>query len=96
MVRLPSGDPGIESIAITLGLTPRTLQRHLKDEGTSYRDLRDFFRRTMACQLLSNPKIPIKEIAFLLGYQDLKAFYRAFRRWENHSPMDYRKRHLQG
>jgi AraC-like DNA-binding protein len=90
MVRLPAGDPGIEAVAETLGLNARTVQRRLKDEGTTYRDLRDFFRQTTAQKLLGNPRIPIKEISFLLGYQDLGAFYRAFRRWENCSPMEYR------
>lgn len=90
MVRLPAGDPGIETVAATLGLNARTVQRRLKDEGTTYSDLRDVFRHTTARKLLANPRIPIKEIAFLLGYQDLGAFYRAFRRWEDCSPMDYR------
>ena len=94
MIRLASGDPGIDTIASTLGLNTRTVQRRLKDQGTNYRELRDSFRRTTACQLLTDPRIPIKEIAFLLGYQDLGAFYRAFRRWEASSPRDYRKTHL--
>ena len=96
MVRLPAGDPGIDAIAATLGLNTRSVQRRLKDEHTTYRELRDSFRRTTACKLLANPRVPIKEIAFLLGYQDLGAFYRAFRRWEDDSPMDYRKKHMQG
>ena len=94
MVRLPAGDPGIDTIAGTLGLNSRTVQRRLKDEGTTYRELRDSFRHTTACKLLANPRVPIKEIAFLLGYQELGAFYRAFRRWEDDSPMDYRNKHL--
>ena len=94
MVRLPAGDPGIDTIAGTLGLNLRTVQRRLKDEGTTYRELRDSFRHTTACKLLTNPRVPIKEIAFLLGYQELGAFYRAFRRWEDDSPMDYRNKHL--
>ena len=94
MVRLTAGDPGIDTIAGTLGLNLRTVQRRLKDEGTTYRELRDSFRHTTACKLLTNPRVPIKEIAFLLGYQELGAFYRAFRRWEDDSPMDYRNKHL--
>lgn len=90
MVRLPAGDPGIDAVAAALGMTARTVQRRLKDEGTTYRDLRDSFRQTTARKLLGNPRIPIKEIAFLLGYQDIGAFYRAFRRWEDCAPMDYR------
>lgn len=94
MVRLPAGDPGIDTIAATLGLNTRTVQRRLKEQGTTYRDLRDSFRQTTALKLLANPRVPIKEVAFLLGYQDLGAFYRAFRRWNDCSPMDYRKQHL--
>jgi AraC-like DNA-binding protein len=94
MVRLPAGDPGIDTIAVTLGLNARTVQRRLKAEGTNYRELRDSFRKTTAQKLLANPRVPIKEIAFLLGYQDLGAFYRAFRRWQDCSPMDYRRQHM--
>lgn len=93
MARLPAGDPGVEAVADTLGVNVRALQRDLKAKGTTYRDLRDSFRRTTACRLLQNRRIPIKEIAFLLGYQDLGAFYRAFRRWELCSPAQYRAGH---
>ncbi len=96
MIRLASGDPGIGGIASALGLNARTLQRRLREQGTNYRALCDSFRRATARQLLADPRISIKEISFLLGYQDLGAFYRAFRRWESDSPMDYRKKHLQG
>jgi AraC-like DNA-binding protein len=90
MVRLPAGDPGIEGVAESLGLTVRTVQRRLKEQGTSYRELLDLFRQKTAQKLLANPRVAIKEIGFLLGYQDLGAFYRAFRRWEGCSPLDYR------
>lgn len=96
MVRLPAGDPGIDAVAVTLGMNTRTVQRRLKQEGTTYRNVRDSFRHSTARQLLGNPGVPIKEIAFLLGYQELGAFYRAFRRWETVSPMDFRKKHAPG
>ena len=70
--------------------SPRTLQRRLAREGTSFQEVLDGFRRIMAADLLDHPNLAIKEIAFLLGYSDLSAFYRAFRRWHGQAPDAYR------
>lgn len=88
---LSDGQPGLERLAGRLGVSPRTLQRQLRAEGTTFQEVLDDFRRTMAVDLLANRELAIKEVAFLLGYGDLSAFYRAFRRWYGRSPQSHRR-----
>ena len=87
---LASGQPDLERLAGRLGVSPRTLQRRLRNEGSSFQRAVDEFRREMAASLLDNRQLAIKEVAFLLGYGDLSSFYRAFRRWHDTSPRSYR------
>ena len=88
--KLASGQPDLELLAARLGFSPRTLQRRLQAQGTSFLEVVDDFRREMAASLLDNRQLAIKEVAFLLGYGDLSSFYRAFRRWHGTSPQRYR------
>jgi len=87
---LSSGQPSTARIAATLGVSPRSLQRRLGKEGTAFRRLVDCFRRGMAQVLLSDPRLAVYEVAFLLGYSEPGSFVRAFRRWEGISPYDFR------
>ncbi|QJC53165.1 AraC family transcriptional regulator [Paenibacillus albicereus] len=87
---LPDGRPSIQTAAKTLGLSSRTLQRRLADEGTSFKLLVDEARRELARAYLADARIEIKDIAFRIGFEDSSSFYRAFRRWENATPADWR------
>ncbi len=79
------------SIAKALGMSPRTLQRRLEQQGTSFgRQLEDV-RRTRALQLLGLPRLSVGEVAFMLGYRNPRAFYRSFRRWTGQTPSEYRR-----
>jgi AraC-like DNA-binding protein len=69
----------------------RSLQRRLKEEGTSFMTVLDELRHETAVQLLHDRHIAVYEIAFLLGYFDPSTFFRAFRRWEGESPHEYRR-----
>lgn len=83
--------PGMETVAARLSLEPRTLQRRLADEGTSYSDLVEAVRRSEAMRLLESTDTAIKQIAYLLGYSDPSAFIKSFRRWSEVTPGVYRK-----
>ncbi|HTV24797.1 MAG TPA: AraC family transcriptional regulator [Polyangiaceae bacterium] len=94
---LQSGiDPGIAAIARALGVSPRTLQRALAEENTSYLDVATSARRAAAEQLLRRRELGISEVAFALGFSGSPAFHRAFRRWTGTTPNEFRARELGG
>jgi AraC-like DNA-binding protein len=81
--------PSLELAADIAGLSPRTLQRRLADEGLAYRDLLVETRYETAVDLLENTEHTITEISTLLGYSDSSHFARAFRRRAGVSPREY-------
>jgi AraC-like DNA-binding protein len=89
---LPQGEPKREAVAQALLLSERTLQRRLQEEGTSYQQLLDDTRRELAEQYLAQPNLTLLEIAYLLGFADPSNFFRAFRRWFDATPGEYRAR----
>lgn len=82
--------PRIEQTADRLHATRRTLMRKLKDEGTSYQELKDLVRRDRAVYLLKNRGIAISEVAEAVGFSDPAVFARAFKNWTGVSPKEYR------
>lgn len=91
---LTGGRPDIKTIASELGMSNRTLQRRLTDEGTSFKHLLTQVRHELAREYLGDPSVEIKEVAFLIGYEDQNSFYRAFRLWEGDTPSNWRTEHL--
>jgi AraC-like DNA-binding protein len=87
---LSAGRPDIQTIANELGMSDRTLQRRLTEEGTSFKQLLSYARREKALEYLSDPLLDLKEVAFLLGYEDQNSFFRAFRQWEGDTPSNWR------
>ena len=71
-------------------MTPRTLQRRLEAVGTTYQELLDDVRRQSARRLLSNTDLDAGEVAFLLGFEELNSFTRAFHTWEGTTPTRWR------
>lgn len=90
MLGKQGGFPSLQVTARLLNLTPRTLHRRLQDEGTSYRDILEDIRHTLAIEHLRTGRLTIQEIAFMLGYDDQANFRRAFKRWEGVPPTAYR------
>lgn len=88
---LASGRAGIDEVAQSLAMTPRSLQRRLADEGKHFSDLVEDTRRDLAVQYLRDPRLSLTDAAFLVGYSDLTAFHRAFRRWFNQTPLAYQR-----
>ena len=78
-------EPSLESIAKLLASSPRTLRRHLEQEGTSLRAVLDDVRRERADELLARG-VAVKEIAFQLGFSEPSAFSRAYKRWTGRAP----------
>lgn len=83
---LPAGDSAITTIARQLAVSPRTLQRQLHAEGTSYQAVLSETRERLARHYLADSSRTTAEIAYLLAYDDTNSFYRAFRTWTGHTP----------
>jgi AraC-like DNA-binding protein len=86
-------DPSADKIAAALGMGCRSLQRRLREHGTSYVEVLSDTRRELAMAYLRDESCSIAEITFLLGFEDASAFARAFRRWTKSSPSEYRGSH---
>jgi AraC-like DNA-binding protein len=82
--------PNLEAVARALGMSARTLQRQLRQEGVTFARLLEELRREMAPALLRDGQHGVSEVAFLLGYEDPSAFRRAFQRWFARSPRSFR------
>lgn len=91
---LTGGRPDIQVIAKELGMSDRTLQRRLTDENTSFKHVLTQARHEQALEYLADSSLDIKEIAFLIGYEDQNSFYRAFRLWEGETPTNWRTEYL--
>lgn len=88
---LPSNAATIEMASARLGMSKRTLQRRLEDEGENFRHLVSRTRESLARHYLENTSMSGGEIAFLLGFEDPNSFYRAFQEWTGKTTD--RKRH---
>jgi AraC-like DNA-binding protein len=84
-------DVSLEDVASSLRLQPRTLNRRLEAEGTSFRRLLNEVRFEVACQLLAGTRIQVTNVALALGYADLSGFTHAFQRWSGKTPSEWRE-----
>jgi AraC-like DNA-binding protein len=88
---LRGGDPKLESIARQLAMSPRTLQRRLRDQGVIFNDVLDEIRFRAAKSYLAQRDVAGTEVAYLLGFAEQSSFNRAFRRWAGRTPTEYRR-----
>ena len=84
------GRPAIGAAARSLGMSPRTMQRRLGELGTTYQEVLDDVRRHTARRLLADTDLGVGEVAFLLGYEEVNSFTRAFHAWEGATPTRWR------
>lgn len=94
--QLSRGEPGRAVLAQELGLSERTLQRRLAEEGSSYQQLLADTRRQLAERYLEQGQLPATDIALLLGYSEPSVFFRAFRHWTGQTPGEYRNSAAKG
>jgi AraC-like DNA-binding protein len=83
-------DTSLERIAARLHMSRSTVKRGLRREDTTYNAIVDQVRQSIALRHLDNPHLNLHEVAFQVGYKDVTAFHRAFRRWTGQSPAEYR------
>jgi len=94
IISLSMGEPNQELIASSLNMSSRSLQRKLKGETTSFRQLLDEVRKELAKNYLAGSQQSVIEIAYQLGFQDPSNFTRAFKRWFSLSPSAFRLQQL--
>ena len=87
---LPSGECSIDHVAKKLGYSRRSLQRKLQEEHTNFQKQLNHTRELLAKTYLSNTDMTAEDIAFLLGYQEIGSFLRAFSVWTGQSIGAYR------
>ncbi len=87
---LPRGAPSVDEIAALLGMSPRTLQRRLRAEGTSHEAMLDALRHQLALDYLARSDLSSEDVAIMLGFSDSRGFRRAFKRWTGLSPIAFR------
>jgi AraC-like DNA-binding protein len=83
---MQQGGTTLDGAAHALRMSQRTLCRRLEREGTSFNGLVDDVRKERALELLRDPKVPLTEMAFLLGFSHVESFHRAFKRWTGTTP----------
>ena len=93
---LASGRIMLDEVARHLALSSKTLQRLLREEGTSFSALLEEVRINLSVFYLKKPTLEISEISYLLGFSEQSAFSRFFKKWSGKSPARYRKERLKG
>jgi AraC-like DNA-binding protein len=83
--------PSIEQIASQLHLTPITLHRRLKLEGTNYQQIKETIRRDIALTKLIKERLKVKDVAAIVGFSESSSFTRAFKSWTGLSPREFCK-----
>jgi AraC-like DNA-binding protein len=88
---MDGGDTSIEAAAKGLGMSSRSLQRRLADEGTRYNDLLAEIRSEFAKRYLARNTLSASEVAYLLGFTEPPAFFKAFKRWTGMTPREFQQ-----
>ena len=89
-LKSPNRFPPAAEIASQLGLSLRTFHRRLSDDQLSYQSIVDEMRRSLAIVLLENTRMSIDQVAERVGFADATSFRKAFKKWTDRSPTDFR------
>lgn len=92
---LESGETTLETVAAQLNITPRRLRTQLSEASTCFQQILSDYRCRLAKRLLSQTNESVERIVYLTGFSEPSTFYRAFKRWTNETPVEYRKRKQQ-
>lgn len=87
---LETGQVSLDDVASHLGIKPRTLRTRLAEADTNFNQLLADYRCNLAKRLLARTSESIDEIVYLTGFSEPSTFYRAFKRWTNQTPVEYR------
>ena len=90
------GVPKLAQVARAMAIEPRSLQRKLREHGSDFKGLVDDTRRHFALRYLQDRKNTLTEVAYLLGYSEVSAFNRAFKRWTGATPAEHRRARVLG
>lgn len=90
LLETPGQFPSMDDIAAALGMSVRSLRRHLSADGVTYQELFDQVRRDLAVDYLRNSLLTVEQIAQLVGYGEAANFRKAFRRWTGKAPGEFR------
>lgn len=88
--RLSAGVPTIDEVAVELRTSRRSLQRRLAESGQTYQRVVDDTRCELTLRLLAEATMTIEDVAFMVGFSEASAFYRAFKRWKGTTPLQWR------
>ncbi|MCW8329203.1 AraC family transcriptional regulator [Photobacterium sp. SDRW27] len=88
---IPTGEATVANVASLLGRSVRMLQYELQQAGLEFRQLLNKGRLELACEALAQRHIVITDLALMLGYSEVSAFSRAFKRWTGFSPQQWRE-----
>ena len=87
---LPAGEVSMQAVCKKLGMGTRTLQRRLQEEGSSFQQILDALRNSLAHHYLHNSSLSGADISFMLGFEDPNSFVRAFQKWNGSTPQAIR------
>jgi len=85
------GNPDLPSVAAMMAMSTRTLQRRLQEKDLEFNLVLDKIRSELAQRYLADKHLSFTDIALLLGYSEQSAFTRAFKRWFNVTPRDFKR-----
>lgn len=91
LLRKPGRFPRVEDVAKTLKITSRTLHRRLSGIGTNFQTILDGVRKRLAIEYLESTPLTIEEIADLMGFSEATNFRKAFKKWTNRTPREFRE-----
>jgi AraC-like DNA-binding protein len=92
MDRLTSGKPSAQEVARALAVAPRTLQRKLQEEGTTFQEVSDEVRKELALQYVESGEYDLSVVTYLTGFASPSAFSRAYKAWTGRTPSEDRGR----
>jgi AraC-like DNA-binding protein len=90
LMQTPGVFPTMDDAASNLSMTARTLRRHLESEGTTFAQISDDVRCSLATEYLRTTRLSTDDIANLVGFSETSNFRRAFKRWTGKAPSDFR------
>nr|MBV6630081.1 AraC family transcriptional regulator ligand-binding domain-containing protein [Oceanococcus sp. HetDA_MAG_MS8] len=91
-----NGQPDLKDLAGVLNISTRTLNRHLQNEGTTFREIAGQVQHELACKRLCDPHLSVTEIALSLGFTETANFSRFFKSKQGVSPRAFRNQQLRG